>query len=598
MKKAKNYIENFVYMVTNCFRWDFKNSLIVLFLIPVRIFMPVLSALIPKLLLELTSQQFSTKRFALQIAIIVSILTVFAWLEPAICEKLLVLKRKISMQYAILIFEKIMYIDYSKLESPKYRLLVEKCKCFAFGPEGPRRTSLGANIVNDLIGLFVCCLGSIIYASILFNQNYISFLFILIPSIIEYICFYEITKSEIKMTNDTLPNEMTFNYFFRLSTDPSANRNIQINASKFWLKKKLQQELNLYVRALEFYKKRASHISFLYMICHFFKNFGLMSFLTMLFLRKNIDLSDFIFLCGISSCLSNYISNCFSLLPNIQYTINQCQFFRDFINEEDVKTKTYLKEITEIENIVLKNVSFSYGSKRILNNISFSVKKGERIAIVGENGAGKSTLIKLLMGLLQPTEGKITVNNIDISSLDKRSYFRNFSAVFQDYNILPMSILNNICIGKKGSNKKLDAAIKRAGFDSTISQLPNGVNTTLIKQVNKAAIDLSGGEKQRLLLSRALYKDSHILVLDEPASSLDPIAEEDLYLHYSKIASNKICFFVSHRLSSTQFCDKIFFIKDGKITEMGTHDELCMQRGDYWQMYNTQSYFYNSGELK
>lgn len=110
MKKAKNYIENFVYMVTNCFRWDFKNSLIVLFLIPVRIFMPILSALIPKLLLELTSQQFSTKRFALQIAIIVSILTVFAWLEPAICEKLLVLKRKISMQYAILIFEKIMYI--------------------------------------------------------------------------------------------------------------------------------------------------------------------------------------------------------------------------------------------------------------------------------------------------------------------------------------------------------------------------------------------------------------------------------------------------------------------------------------------------------
>ena len=232
--------------------------------------------------------------------------------------------------------------------------------------------------------------------------------------------------------------------------------------------------------------------------------------------------------------------------------------------------------------------------------MSFKVGKGENIAIVGENGAGKTTAVKLLCGLYYPTSGEILINGKNNRDFSSDSYFNLFSAVFQDYYFMPMTIAENVCTTLNYDKEKLFAAFEKAGISDKINTLPDKEKSYMIKDVYKNAVDFSGGEKQKLLLAKAIYKNAPVLILDEPTAALDPIAENELYLKYNEMTSGKISFFISHRLSSTRFCDRILFIKDGKIAESGTHDELMALKGLYYRMYQVQSYYYkeNGGDAE
>lgn len=202
-------------------------------------------------------------------------------------------------------------------------------------------------------------------------------------------------------------------------------------------------------------------------------------------------------------------------------------------------------------------------------------------------------MMKLLLGFYQPTSGKILVNNKDIKTFDEESYMRLFSAVFQEIFTLPMSIRKNIVLNETADEEKLRKVLSFSGISEKIDALPKGLDTKLHKEINNDAVELSGGELQRLLLARCIYKDAPIMILDEPTAALDPIAENDIYTKYNEISKNRTSFFISHRLASTSFCDRIFFLKDGKITESGTHEELMENKSDYYKLYRMQSYYYN-----
>lgn len=241
-------------------------------------------------------------------------------------------------------------------------------------------------------------------------------------------------------------------------------------------------------------------------------------------------------------------------------------------------------------------MSFTYpGSSRpALCNVSFSIKPGERIALVGENGAGKSTLVKLLMGLYKPTQGRITVDGIDLNELSPLDWQRRFGVVFQDFIRFETTVRENVSFGSLEKAKQpgaIEAAVAQAGATHLVETLPNSWDTHLGKSYRDGT-DLSGGEWQKLAIARAYMRTAQILVLDEPASALDAKAEADVYRHFAQMGAGKTMFLISHRLGSCQLADRVLVFKDGHLIEEGDHQTLMASQGEYADMYQQQAAWY------
>ena len=246
----------------------------------------------------------------------------------------------------------------------------------------------------------------------------------------------------------------------------------------------------------------------------------------------------------------------------------------------------------------LDHVTFRYPGteKPVLQNLSLTLRPGEKIAVVGLNGAGKTTLVKLLCGFYDPDEGRVLLNGQDIRQFDRRAYYKLFSTVAQEISELDITVAQTVAQAVDGIDMdKVKACVEKAGLAETIASLPQGYDTHLGKQVYLDGVELSGGQTQRLMLARALYKDGAFLVLDEPTAALDPIAESDIYQKYNEMTAGKSSVFISHRLASTRFCDRILFIKDRGIAEEGTHEELLHKGGAYAKLFEVQARYYQEG---
>jgi len=264
--------------------------------------------------------------------------------------------------------------------------------------------------------------------------------------------------------------------------------------------------------------------------------------------------------------------------------------FEDGVPLEPVSGKPY--------EITLQNVSFRYdeAEKDTLHNINLTIAPGEKLAVVGLNGAGKTTLVKLICGFYHPTAGKVLLNGEDITPYNHRDYYRHFSAVFQDFSWFATTMAENIA----QTDTDIDMArvkdcAEKAGLSEKLAGLPNGYDTHVGKAIYEDGAELSGGEAQRLMLARALYKDAPILILDEPTAALDPIAESEMYARYNEFTEGRTAVYISHRLASTRFCDRIILIDEGGIAEIGTHDELLRAGKKYAELFEIQSHYYREG---
>lgn len=315
------------------------------------------------------------------------------------------------------------------------------------------------------------------------------------------------------------------------------------------------------------------------------------------------QISDFVLYVGLVSTFHasvGYVNWIYSDMRTNSLMIND---YRNFVNWKEDRETADEKDghITEINldkfEFRFENVSFKYPGhdNYVLKNVNLTIKNGAKLAVVGVNGAGKTTFIKLMMKLYEPSEGRILLNDVDIKEYNREEYFKLFSPVFQNVECFAMPMYQNISFAEedKTDMNKINEVLEQSGLSEKINSYEKGIHTNLLKIFDKEGIDLSGGEKQRLAMARALYKDGKVVILDEPTAALDALAEDRMYREFENMIHGKTAVFISHRLGSTRFCDKIAMFEDGTIVEEGTHEELMAKNGKYAYMFGIQSQYYD-----
>ena len=247
--------------------------------------------------------------------------------------------------------------------------------------------------------------------------------------------------------------------------------------------------------------------------------------------------------------------------------------------------------------VEFRNVSFRYPNTDtyVLKHVNLKFKVGEKLAVVGMNGSGKTTFIKLMCRLYDPTEGEILLNGVNIKKYDYNEYMSIFSVVFQDFRLFSFSLGQNVSASASYDREKVIECLKKAGFAERLNSLPNDLDTFLYKDIDAEGVEISGGEAQKLALARALYKNTPFIILDEPTAALDPISEYEVYSKFNEIAGTKTSIYISHRLASCRFCDKIAVFHEGEIIQIGSHEELLADsKGKYYELWNAQAQYYTA----
>lgn len=311
----------------------------------------------------------------------------------------------------------------------------------------------------------------------------------------------------------------------------------------------------------------------------------------------NMTIPSFLLYVGIVAGFGAWMNGLFEAWRQILENEKLMDDYRDFMDFGVVEEGRQAPErLGRTHEIRFEHVCFRYeGSEEdTIRDLNLTIRPGERLALVGPNGAGKTTLIKLLCGLYRPTSGTVYLDGRDIQSLDQRAVFREFAVVFQDVFAFSFPLADNVsCVdcGREDS-ERLRESLEKAGLWERVQALPKGAQTFMNKDLDEAGVALSGGEVQKLMLARALYKDAPMVILDEPTAALDPIAESEMYERYNELVQGRTAVFISHRLSSTRFCDRILFLENGRITEEGTHGELMQRGGAYAELFSVQARYY------
>lgn len=449
----------------------------------------------------------------------------------------------------------------------------------------------------NLIGLFVAGIVIFVcYGTYFLLKDPVSVTFVIVSFAASFFVHNAANKIRFQLNLEVNPRNKKLQYVHRAFYLASYAKELRLNRR---LSGRLHREFEETNREIWQLRKKASKklwgLSFLTdYVCTDFVFHGLyLGYLVFqAAVKKVLSLSSMVVLYGSVGNLRNGLRLLAELPPAALETALYVEKIRDFLAyETKVVSGESLPVPEEIGEIRFEDVSFAYNENDgdIIRHVSFSIAPGEKIALVGYNGAGKTTIIKLLMRLYDPTGGRILMNGTDIRKYDPGQYRSRIGTVFQDYQIYAATVAENVVMDEVPPEADVVPALRQSGFSSRLARMERGVDTGLTREFDEEGTNLSGGESQKLAVARVFYKDSGLIILDEPSSALDPIAEYQLNVSMAKASEKKSVVFISHRLSTTRHADRILMLENGEVSESGTHETLLAQEGKYAQMWHAQA---------
>ena len=463
-------------------------------------------------------------------------------------------------------------------------------------------------IILLLLQLFGGLLASIGLMGLMSTLSVWVMLIMLLIVILTFIMHNKADQFEEKQWDRQYPEYRRFQGLMDFSIDPANGKDIRLYGLFPILKSYAAESTNRAVVIINAIQSRRFTSQAIVALLDFVRDGLLYSWLILQFLNEKLSPSDFyLYTTGITAFVV-FLQSSMKDMASIKRESSKFMKYLNFMDKIDNKIRQQSEadeqarissggagiNISEAPSLELKDVSFTYpGSDRaVLKHLNLSIPAGQKLALVGENGTGKSTLVKLLCRLYRPDSGLILLNGRPVDQYTEEEYHKLLSVVFQDAMVFPFSISDNITLQSAPDEAKLRCVLESSGLAEHIESLPLKEKTILLRILDDDGIDLSGGQRQKMYLARALYKGGSVILLDEPSAALDPLAEYELYRKYDDLTRGKTSIFISHRLSSTRFCDRIALLKDGSIKELGTHEELMALDGEYARLFEIQAKYY------
>ncbi len=491
--------------------------------------------------------------------------------------------------------------SYPHTEDPDYLDRMEKaCRCLESNSEA------GEAVWKTLTDLLTNVISFVIYLLLLAQAGPWAALVCAVLSTVSYFTGERLRSWRYRHREEEGELNHKLSYMVTRSRDTKLAKDIRIFGLAPWLNELYAKYTRLYQDFFARSQRRYLWADLLDTALALLRNGAAYGLLIAMALRGELTAAEFVLYFTAASGFAGWVTGIFSNLGTLHQQSLELSAMREFLKIpepfrfEDGKPLPVKPD--HLYQLELRDVSFRYpGADRdTLSHVNLTIHPGEKLAVVGRNGAGKTTLIKLLCGLYDPTEGQVLLDGQDIRQYNRRDYYKHFSAVFQQFSLLAATMAENVAQAEAADVDlpRMWDCMERAGIADKIRSLPKGADTQLTREVYLDGVELSGGQTQRLMLARALYKDAPVVVLDEPTAALDPLAESDLYQKYSGLTGNCTSVYISHRLASTRFCDRVLLIENGGIAEEGTHEELLALGGRYAYLFNIQSKYYKEGAME
>ena len=575
--------------------WESDRKLMALLIIEVvcSVITPYIAMYLPKIGVDLATEQADAGRAAALLLALTGILMLSQGLGSMAARGKTRLLDRVRSFFRIRLFCKTLDCDYEHVESAEWQDKYEQAKEMSvdWGP-----WSATTLMSEGVVKLGSAVVSFFLYGSIIVSLSPWMLALILVLSAVNFLALRRAQKYEVSRIQERSGLQTRRWYMEQTASDMKYGKDIRLYELSGWIRQCFAHYNDAHFRLRQEVQQRFFHAAFVESLTLFVRD-GI-AYLWFLYQAASgaLSVGDFVLACSAVASFSTLVTQTSASVGQRMQAVPPLDRMRAFLEAADEPEPDPAEEPPgkeEAVGICFEDVSFSYGGRnQVLDHFSLRIEPGEKIALVGLNGAGKTTIIKLLCGFYKPESGRILLNGTDVRSLKKEDLYALIAPVFQEATILPFTVAENVAMSDENvDRRRVEDCLKQVGLWEAVSRLPRGMDNEMTS-LQEGGSSLSGGQKQKLLMARALYKGAQLLFFDEPTAALDPIAESETYEMFHSLSGNKTAVYISHRLASTLFCSRVVFLENGRVKACGSHEELMKNCGEYREMYDLQSQYY------